>query len=187
MKKLFKLSYFLFVGIVLISCQNTSKPNYEFFPNMYRSVAYETYAESESFNAENQLKDQTAQLPAEGSIKRGYVPYEIENSTAGYDYAKANLKSPLDSISEKDLAKRAVLYGTYCVVCHGEKGDGQGPLVKNEKFLGVPSYADRDITEGSTFHVITYGLNSMGSHASQITQHERWLISNYVLELKSKL
>lgn len=177
----------MFVGIMLVSCHNKSKPNYEFFPNMYRSIAYETYAESESFDGINQLNGQTAQLPVEGTIKRGYEPYEIENSQEGYELAKATLKSPLDSISTKDLAKRGELYNIYCAVCHGEKGDGQGILVKNEKFLGVPSYADREISEGSTFHVITYGLNSMGSHASQISQHERWLISNYVMELKNNL
>jgi hypothetical protein len=37
-----------------------------------------------------------------------------------------------------------------------------------EKFLGVPSYKDRVITEGSIFHIVTYGINSMGSHANQV-------------------
>ena len=35
------------VGIlVMVSCQETSAPNYQFFPNMYQSVGYETYSES---------------------------------------------------------------------------------------------------------------------------------------------
>jgi hypothetical protein len=54
-----------------------------------------------------------------------------------------------------------------------------------EKFLGVPSYKDRVITEGSIFHIVTYGINSMGSHANQVDAHERWLIADYVLKLKS--
>jgi hypothetical protein len=41
-------------------------------------------------------------------------------------------------------------------------------LVMREKFLGVPSYKDRVITEGSIFHIVTYGINSMGSHANQV-------------------
>jgi hypothetical protein len=65
--------------------------------------------------------------------------------------------------------------------------DGKGKLVTNEKFLGVPSYKDRVITEGSIFHVITYGLNSMGSHANQLNQEERWLVTAYVQKLKSEL
>jgi hypothetical protein len=46
------------------------------------------------------------------------------------------------------------------------KGDGQGKLVQNGKFLGVPNYKDRAITEGSIYHVIYYGRNMMGPHAT---------------------
>ena len=72
-------------------------------------------------------------------------------------------------------------------ICHGNAGDGKGKLVTQGKFLGIPSYKDRIITEGSIFHVQTYGLNSMGSYGNQLNQHERWLIASYVLELKAKL
>ena len=125
-------------------------------------------------------------MPAKGTIKRGFDVYEYENSTAGYELAKANLKSPLDSLS-RNLDKGKELFDIYCMTCHGASGDGVGKLVEREKFLGVPSYADRPITEGSVFHVITYGLNSMGSHANQLSAHERWLVVDYVLKLKSEL
>ena len=94
--------------------------------------------------------------------------------------------SPLDSIS-KNEEKGKELFNIYCAICHGEKGDGKGTLVKREKFLGVPSYADREISSGSIFHVVTYGLNSMGSHANQLSQEERWVVADYVLKLKSEL
>lgn len=170
----------------MISCHNNSKPNYQFFPNMYESVAYETYGESEAFNSINGLKGKVGQLPANGSIKRGFVPYEIPNTPEGYALAKATLKSPLDSISSNP-EKGKELYSIYCAICHGDKGDGKGKLVEREKFLGVPNYKDREITEGSVFHVITYGLNSMGSHANQLSQQERWLVTDYVLKLRSEL
>lgn len=73
------------------------------------------------------------------------------------------------------------------MTCHGSSGNGKGKLVEKEKFLGVPSYADRVITAGSIYHVITYGLNSMGSHANQLNPQERWLVADYVLKLKSEL
>jgi len=85
------------------------------------------------------------------------------------------------------VTKGAQLFDIYCAVCHGTKGNGQGELVKREKFLGVPSYADRDITPGSVFFVETYGLNSMGSHANQLTQTERWLVADHVMKLKGEL
>ncbi|MDP2159736.1 MAG: cytochrome c [Flavobacterium sp.] len=187
MKSLLKISLLFGLAVSVTSCFDKKSPNYQFFPNMYESVGYETYAESEAFNGDNQLQGQTAQEPPQGTVKRGFEIFEYENSTAGYDLAKANLKSPLDSISVKEQAKGKELYGIYCAICHGDSGNGQGQLVKNEKFLGVPSYADRPVTEGSVYHVITYGLNSMGSHANQLSQHERWLVTDYVLQLKSKL
>lgn len=163
------------------SCFDKSKPNYQFFPNMYEAVPYETYSEHDVFK--NGVE---GQVPAEGSIKRGFVPYEIPNTTEGYALAKETLKSPLDSISVNP-EKGKELFNIYCAICHGDKGDGKGNLVKREKFLGVPSYKDREITEGSIYHVITYGLNSMGSHANQLTQEERWQVTDYVLKLKSEL
>lgn len=181
MKSLQKIVVVVGVTLALVSCQDKSKPNYQFFPNMYESVGYETYAESDAFK-----NGKVGQLPADGSIKRGFVPYEIPNTTEGYEQAKATLKSPLSADMLKPEAGKE-LYGIYCAVCHGDKGDGKGILVKREKFLGVPSYADRVITDGSIYHVVTYGLNSMGSHANQLTQEERWQVADYVLKLKSEL
>ena len=181
MKTLYKIVAIAGVSALTTSCFNKENPNYQLFPNMYESVAYETYSESSAFK-----NGKECQLPAKGSIPRGFEPYEYENTAEGLAAAKANLKSPLDSLT-KDLDKGKALFDIYCAICHGETGDGKGNLVKREKFLGVPSYADRDITEGSIFHVVTYGINSMGSHKNQLTQHERWLVTDYVLKLKSEL
>lgn len=184
MKKYIIQTFAVMSVFSLIGCQNKLEPNYQFFPNMYESAGYETYAESDAFSTKNAIKGQTAQLPVEGTIKQGYVPYEIPNTPEGLELSRTN-PSPLDSISVADKAKGKELYSIYCSVCHGDAGDGQGILAKREKFLGVPAYKDRPVTVGSAFHVITYGLNSMGSHASQLSQNERWLVADYVMELKS--
>ncbi|MBS7230047.1 cytochrome c [Flavobacterium psychroterrae] len=181
MKRIYKITLLVGITILVSSCHNNSAPNYQYFPNMYESVGYETYSEAKVFKGGKE-----GQLPAEGSINRGFEPYEYENSTAGYELAKANLKSPLDSI-ERNSGKGKELFEIYCISCHGASGNGKGKLVEREKFLGVPSYKDREITEGSIFHVETYGLNAMGSHANQLSAHERWLVADYVLKLKSQL
>ncbi|MDX1333371.1 MAG: cytochrome c, partial [Robiginitalea sp.] len=98
--------------------------------------------------------------------------------------------SPLDSLNrEENLAVGKELYDIYCAICHGTKGDGKGTLVQREKILGVPSYADpaRNITAGDTYHVIYYGLNSMGSYANQLNHKERWQVAEYVMKLKEDL
>ena len=186
MKSLLKIVFVLGIVVSFSSCKDKLKPNYQYMPNMYESVAYETYSESNAFNSPTGLKGKEGQLPVEGSIKRGFVPYEIPNTTEGYNFSKTITKSPLDSTAV-DMKKAEELFVIYCAICHGEAGNGMGKLVKQQKFLGVPNYKDRQVTVGSIFHVETYGLNSMGSYANQLSQQERWMIAAYVLELKSKL
>lgn len=183
MKRSINIVVALLASVSLVSCFNDAKPNYQYMPNMYEPVGYETYGEYEIFPGTME-----AMLPAEGSIPRGWMPYDYENTTEGLELAKAELKNPLP-VTEESLAKGKELYDIYCAVCHGTKGDGQGILMQREKFLGIPSYADpnRVITEGGTYHVMMYGLNSMGSYASQTNELERWQITQHVMNLKAAL
>ena len=181
MRTIFKIAAVLGVSVLTTSCFNKERPNYQFFPNMYEAVSYETYSEVPAFK-----NGKEGQLPAEHSIPRGFEVYEFANTPEGLEEAKLYSKSPLTE-AQRDDSKGKELYAIYCSTCHGDKGDGKGNLVKREKFLGVPSYADRELTEGGIYHVVTYGLNSMGSHANQMTQTERWIVTDYVLKLKSEL
>lgn len=168
----------------VVACKKDTRPNYQFMPNMYEPVGYEPYAESDAF-----ANGVEAQLPAEGTIPRGgHMPFEYENTNDGYALAKTNLSSPLDS-TQIDSDRGKELYNIYCGICHGNKGDGQGKLVKREKILGIPSYDDagRAITEGSVYHTIYYGKNTMGSYANQLNEEERWQVVDYVLKLKTDL
>jgi mono/diheme cytochrome c family protein len=182
MKTIYKITILLGLSALVTSCHDNLKPNYQYMPNMYEPVSYNTYSESDAFK-----NGKEGQLPAEGSLNRGFEVYEYENTTAGYDLAKENLKSPLDTLSTEDMDKAKGLYEIYCAICHGNGGNGQGKLVTQGKFLGVPSYKDRVITTGSVFHVQTYGLNSMGAYSNQLNAHERWLVATYVMKLKSEL
>ncbi len=187
MKSSLKIAVLLGIVVSFSSCKDNLKPNYQYMPNMYESVAYETYSESDVFNSPTGEKGKEGQLPAQGSVKRGFVPYEYPNTPEALVAVKAaNLKSPLDP-TEVDMKKGQELFDIYCAICHGAGGDGKGKLVKQEKFLGVPSYKDREINEGSIFHVITYGLNTMGAHANQLSTKERWMVASYVMKLKSEL
>lgn len=182
MKSIYKITLLVGITILVSSCHDNSKPNYQYMPNMYEPVTYSTYSQSDAF------KDgKEGQLPVEGTINRGFETYEYPNTPEALIAVKAaNLKSPLGTLSEKDMAKAKGLFEIYCAICHGVGGDGQGKLVTQGKFMGVPNYKDREINEGSVFHVETYGLNLMGSHANQLSKHERWMVASYVMELKSK-
>jgi cytochrome c553 len=195
MKSLIKIIAVLVFTITLVSCnseQRNRKIQYMGDTDMYDAVPYETYSADHPIFKNGMA----AQLPVEGTIARGKVVYDYPDSEAGYQLAKDSLRSPLkikaplDSIyrvSQKNLDKGKQLYGIYCATCHGLTGDGQGDLVKNEKFLGVPNYNSREITEGSIYHVIMYGRNMMGSHASQLNDKERWQVTHYVEQLRNDL
>ena len=67
---------FLFVGLFFClsfaGCYDTTQPNYQYFPNMYEPIGYEAYAESKAFR--NGIE---AQIPADGTISRGWTPYDL--------------------------------------------------------------------------------------------------------------
>lgn len=168
----------------VVSCKSDNTPNYQYMPNMYEPIGYETYGAAAILP-----NGQEAMAPPANTIPRGWLPYENENTPEGKELARL-MTSPLDSLQmEANLENGQQLYAIYCAICHGNNGAGQGTLVKREKILGVPSYADaaRNVTVGTSFHTIQYGLNSMGSYAAQMNTEEMWQVSQYVVKLKQDL
>ncbi len=183
MKTLLNIGIAIIASAMLVSCFSDKKRNYQYFPNMYEPVSYETYGEYDVF-----VDQQEAMWPPEHTVPRGFTRYDYENTTEGLQLAKAELKNPYP-VTEENLAVGSQLYTIYCAVCHGDKGDGKGILATREKFLGIPSYADpgRNIVPGGIYHVATHGLNAMGSYASQTNEKERWQIAMHVMDLKAAL
>lgn len=175
----------LFIALVvfagIISCNDKRKPQLEYMPDMYVSIPYDT-DDADGLNGEP-----VNSKPVAGTIPRGGHPaYDIPDTAEGYEKAKTELKNPLEA-SEVNLEKGKELYNIYCISCHGKKGDGNGYLSQAEKFEGIPSYKDREITAGSIYHVIIHGKNLMGSHSGQLTYNERWQIIHYVEQLRADL
>ncbi|MGB3591865.1 MAG: cytochrome c [Nonlabens sp.] len=188
MKTMFKFLLATLCIMVLISCGDDTKivdaksdRSSQYFPNMYEDVGYSTYSEGAVF-----MNNMEAQKPVEGTVSRGWMPYDYEDSNEGYASAKAELTNPLP-YTEENLTGGQVLYTIYCAICHGTKGDGKGHLVTTEKILGVPSYDSRELTQGSIYHVLYYGINTMGSYASQTSIEERWQIAHHVDRLTREL
>ncbi len=174
-------------ALVLTSCHDESTfRGWEYMPDMYRGPAVETY---QNLSKDGSSDSISAMLPVEGTIPRGFMTYqEFDPGQSGLDSARAVLTLPANIMANAETMEESKeLYRIFCGHCHGDKGDGQGVLVKNEKFLGVPNYADRDINLGSIFHVVTYGKGVMGSHAAQLTPEERYKVALYVMQLRKEL
>ena len=176
-----KLIIALVVFASIISCNDKKTRQAQYMPDMYESIPYNA-------DAANGLKGEPVNSkPVAGTIARDGAPaYDIADTVEGYDQAKNELKSPLVK-DDKNLDNGKKMYTIYCISCHGKKGDGQGYLVTADKFAGVPNYKDRDISEGSIYHVLMHGKGIMGSHSSQLTYKERWQIVQYVEVLRADL
>ena len=112
MNRIASLSILMVMLLGVQACFNPSKPNYQYFPNMYEPVGYETYANSDAF-----ANGVEAQLPVEGTINRGWEPYDYPDNNEGYEAAKANLMSPIE-VSSDHQKQGKELYGIYLSLIH---------------------------------------------------------------------
>ena len=87
--------------------------------------------------------------------------------------------------SEAIFKKGKELFTSNCAHCHGEKGDGNGPMVLSGAYAGVPNYTTVLATEGQMFYSIYYGKGSMGSHSSMLDKKEIWTLVHYVKKFQN--
>jgi len=174
-------------SVVATSCKDKRSTGWEYAPNMYRHIAYEYDQKNNNF------KDgKTAQLPPAGTIPVGFTRFNYPNTRAGYDQASLEAKNLLTQTAP-NFKEGKLLYEHFCSPCHGMNGQGDG-LVVQHGYPAPPSYskgqssrggAMKDLTDGKIYHTITYGVNSMGSYASQLSPEERWKVTMYVHQLQT--
>jgi mono/diheme cytochrome c family protein len=173
--------------VVITSCKDKRSPGWEYAPNMYEHIAYDPDQKNPNF-----ADGKTAQVPPAGTIPVGFVKFDYPNTIPGYEQASAEVHNPLPQTQE-NFAEGKVLFMHFCSPCHGETGQGDG-LVVQHGFPPPPSYskgqssrggAMKDLTDGKIYHTITYGVNAMGSYASQLAPEERWKVIMYVHHLQT--
>ena len=125
--------------------------------------------ESTSFKAQKEdkfSKDGAAARVPEGTIPRGFEPYHYGVNDG--DKAGQELKNPLLH-TKANVERGQKIFNTYCIVCHGPKGNGEGFIVP--PFPRPPSlFSDKVVgwSDGRIYHVVTKGQANMPSYASQI-------------------
>ena len=160
---------------------SVTERNLEFMPTMVHSVPYD------AFSSHPDLPNgMTMQLPPEGSIARGHMPLGFGPGPDEALRAGAELLSPLETTAENTAAGQELFF-TYCQLCHGSEGRGDG-TVAQRGFPAPPSFGSATtaaLKDGQIFHIMTFGQNNMPGHASQLDVEERWQIVQHVKELRS--
>lgn len=151
-------------------CKHKS-PNIVYAPDMHYSPAIKAQEEGSS------------RMPPQGTIPRNYQPYPMEFRTSA-DGPGDRLRNPL-SPTKDVLARGQYVFQTYCMVCHGPAGEGDGSVVpKMPRPPSLQSDKIRGWPDGNIYHVITMGQNIMPSYAAQIPPADRWSAIHYIRALQ---
>ncbi len=195
---------------------DADSPGLEYMPDMYRSPAIEPYVDyGEVRGRENMDMKmvQSAMVPPMGTIpycgtdssevslmlpyfrkaniafRETHGMYGAALTTADEYAAAVNDKNPykLTAANAEGMFKKGKdLYTAMCQHCHGEKGDGNGPMVASGAYAGVPSYSERAaLSDGQLFYSIYYGKGAMGAHGPIMNKKEIWTLVHYVRKFQN--
>lgn len=177
----------LIAVLLLLGCtDDSSKPNIEVIQDMMEQPALKSQ-DFKGPDGENREKSGML-VPPEGTVPKGFSPYLYKGKPeeAGQKLVnpfKGNKDQAVMELGEKH-------FKNFCMVCHGEKSQGNGPVA--EKFVGVkpPSLLSdkiRGYPDGRIFHIITDGQGIMGAYTYQMPKPEdRWAVVQYVRSLQEK-
>lgn len=188
----------------MMSCQSAggNKTGSEYMPDMAHSVAYEAntygYYYQNRWGSESDLHAMVQpRKPVANTISRSkheatssFVPYYYGNTEEERTRAGVELtKNPIP-ISSKGLEQGKYAYNIQCAICHGEKADGGGYLVRDGgKYPVQPAnfMLDEFLTasNGRYYHAIMHGKNLMGAYADKLSYEERWNVIHYIRSLQA--
>lgn len=124
-------------------------------------------------------------MPADTIPVHGEAPMNLADATT-------RMHNPLEP-TPQNLAKGRQQFETYCAPCHGDNGQGKGPvthlLLKAPKNLitGASKY----LPDGYIYGAIRDGVLTMPSYGQEMPIEQRWQAVQYLRSLqaayKSKL
>ena len=124
--------------------------------------------------------------PVEGAVPVSGGELPLTRETAD------RLPNPRTRTAES-LNRGQVVYQTYCQVCHGERGEGNGlvSLTGGGPFPGIPSLVDPTrpkMSDGMIYGMIVeaqrMGRGLMPRYGDKIHGNDRWDVVNYMRNLQ---
>ncbi len=98
--------------------------------------------------------------------------------------AGRTLVNPIAS-SPESIGRGGQLYKVHCQVCHGEQGQGNGPV--GRKFVPQPMELNFDYVQlqpdGQIFYTISHGSIAMPFYRQAMLAEDRWHVVNYIKEV----
>lgn len=89
------------------------------------------------------------------------------------------------TVPEQTLARGDTLYLTYCAVCHGDAGAGNGPVGPRVAAPSLLTDRARGYSDGYLYSIIRYGRGVMPRYGDKVhTPADRWAIVNYLRRLQ---
>ncbi len=182
-KNIFRIILLAVLPLIHMDCNRDRRvPGWDYFPDMFYSTAYESFSKNPNFG-----DGMTMRIPPAGTVPRDYALFEYTIDADSRKRAGNELQNPYTPTDENLLRGKAV-YTTFCIVCHGEKGEGNGILYTS----GLYPLKPRDLSTGATvnlkdgeiYHTITLGFGSMGAHGSQIQPDDRWMLVMHIRKLQ---
>jgi cytochrome c553 len=136
--------------------------------DMYRGPEVQPYAEAPRVTPADTI-------PVHG----GEPPMSVEQATI-------KMHNPLQPTPE-NLANGKEQFNTYCAPCHGESGQGNGPVAhllakRPDNLIDDKS---KNFPDGYIYGVIRDGHESMPSYAEEMPAEQRWQVVMYLRSMQS--
>jgi mono/diheme cytochrome c family protein len=134
---------------------------------------YKTYEPTDFF-----IDGASARIPPAGTIARDAAS---DNRVVAFD-----TQAPFP-ITPAVVRRGAESFDTYCAVCHGRLGNGEGMIVQRG-FTRPPSFHVPRLKQAPDAHfynVITQGYGAMFSYEERVTPTQRWEIIAYIRTLQT--
>lgn len=149
---------------------------------------------SNSTDVEALMKELTGQGRGISTPINGNVPYYYGDTEEERTRATREIVINPYPITKAGLTRGKELWITYCGICHGNKGAGDGYLVSeanpNVKYPAQPAILTQDTfvngNNGRLYHAIMYGKNVMGGYADKLSYEERWQVIHYIRSFQAE-
>jgi mono/diheme cytochrome c family protein len=142
---------------------------------------------------DHMIKSRMVSPYSRADVPRYTVPGTVPITGAEADWAKEfasgnpatadRLVNP--TVPDSTLVRGDTLFHTFCAVCHGNAGAGDGPVGRMVGALSLLTDKARNLSDGYLYSIIRYGRGLMPRYGDKVYRHEdRWAVVNYVRQLQ---